>query len=36
VDQIVCTLLMQYPRAERVSLHGGSHTLDQRTCPAGR
>ncbi|TDP95022.1 GerMN domain-containing protein [Labedaea rhizosphaerae] len=36
VDQIVCTLLLQYPRAERANLHGGSHTLGQRTCPAGR
>jgi len=36
VDQIVCTLLMQYPGAAWASLRGGSHTVDQRTCPAGR
>ena len=36
VDQIVCTVLMQYPGASWVSLHGGSHTVDRRTCPVPR
>lgn len=36
VDQVVCTLLAEYPNAAFATLHGGGHTVDRRTCPVGR
>lgn len=36
LDQIVCTLLAQYPNATSAALRGGGHTVDRRTCPVGR
>jgi hypothetical protein len=36
VDQIVCTLLAHRTTASTVTLHGGGHTTDQRTCPIAR